>query len=81
MLAVPDLGWMAKYSFFYGILTSKQILHSDFTADIHKLELVDKFKTLKEKGLLHKHLAKKKKKNASKQRKKMLMTGSLMKET
>jgi len=44
-------------------------------SDKKKLELADKYKTLKETGKLDKYLAKKRKKNASKERKRMPTTG------
>ena len=43
------------------------------SADLRKLELAEKFKTLKEKGQVKKQIEKKRKRNAAKQRKKGLV--------
>lgn len=40
-----------------------------FTAEKKKLELAEKYKTLKESGKLNKYLSKKRKRNAAKERK------------
>ena len=50
--------------FFYSVFLS-------FPADVHKLELAEKFKTLKEKGQVKKFIKKKRARNASKHSKTM----------
>ena len=47
------------------------VIFIPFPADVHKLELAEKFKTLKEKGQVKKFIKKKRTRNASKHSKTM----------